>query len=71
MANHKKVYFASGWANYDTARKGTLKVSPHTRVLGELEKDYKEMEAMFFRAIPEWKHILETIKKFEREFNAS
>lgn len=70
VANHKKVYFASGWANYDTARKGTLKLSPHARVLEELEKDYKEMEAMFFRAIPEWKHILETIEKFEREFNA-
>ena len=70
VANHKKVYFASGWANYDTARKGSLKLSPHARVLGELEKDYKKMEAMFFRAIPEWKHILETIEKFEREFNA-
>jgi hypothetical protein len=70
VANHKKIYFASGWANYDTARKGTLKLSPHARVLEELEKDYKEMGAMFFRKIPEWKNMLETIEKFEREFNA-
>ena len=35
----------------------------------ELEKDYTLMEAMFFREIPGWKLILNTIEEFEKEFN--
>lgn len=69
VANHKSIYFASKWANYGTARKGTLKLFPPPRVLKELEKDYVLMEAMFFREIPEWDLILKTIEEFEKEFN--
>ena len=72
MADHKNIYFASAWANYETARKGTLKLSPLGRVLDDLEKDYDLMAAMFYgnTARPEWNIILKTIQKFEREFNA-
>ena len=28
VANHKSIYFASGWANYGTPRRGTLKLIP-------------------------------------------
>ena len=66
---HKSIYFASGWANYGTARKGTLKLSPPLRILGELENDYRLMEAMFFRERPTWSQILQAIAEFEKEFN--
>lgn len=69
VAAHKSIYFASSWANYGTARKGTLKLFPIARVLKELEKDYVLMEAMFFREIPDWNLILKTIEQFEKEFN--
>jgi predicted nucleotidyltransferase component of viral defense system len=70
VADHKSIYFASGWANYETARKGTLKLSPLGRVLADLEKDYEEMKAMFYGTPrPDWKLILKTIEEFEREFN--
>lgn len=69
VANHKKVYFASGWANYDTARKGTLRLAPTDRINTELSRDYTLMEPMFFGQIPEWKIILKTIKDFEGRFN--
>lgn len=69
VANHKSIYFASKWANYGTARKGTLKLSPPQHVLKELEKDYGLMEAMFFREIPSWELILKTVEEFENEFN--
>lgn len=69
VAIHKSIYFASGWANFNTARKGTLVLTPPSRILNELEKDYSLMEPMFFRAIPAWNKILETIAKFEEEFN--
>jgi hypothetical protein len=69
VATHKSIYFASGWASYNTAQKGTLKLIPPLHILKELQKDYDLMEAMFFREIPEWPFILTTIEKFEKEFN--
>jgi hypothetical protein len=66
---HKSIYFASGWASYGTAQKGTLRLSPPARILEELERDYTLMKAMFFREIPDWNLILKTISVFEREFN--
>lgn len=70
VANHKSIYFASGWANYGTARKGTLKLIPPSHVLKELQRDYLQMESMLFREIPSWELILKTIGQFEEEFNS-
>lgn len=69
VAHHKSIYFASGWANYATARKGTLKLIPPAHILKELQKDYEQMESMLFREIPSWELILKTIEQFEEEFN--
>lgn len=70
VAHHKKIYFASGWANYDSARQGTLKLMPPERVVEELKRDYGLMRPMFFGKIPDWSLILKTIAAFEKEFNA-
>ncbi len=70
VANHKKVYFASGWANYDTARKGTLRLMPPDRVAAALKKDYDLMQPMMFEEPPAWDLILRTIEQFEKEFNS-
>jgi predicted nucleotidyltransferase component of viral defense system len=69
VANHKSIYFASSWANYGTAKKETLKLLPSTRISKELERDYAQMKAMFFREIPGWELMLKTIEQFEKEFN--
>ena len=71
VANHKSVYFASSWASYGTAKKGTLKLIPPPTILKELQRDYGQMESMIFRKVPSWELILETIKQFEEEFNFS
>lgn len=69
VANHKNIYFASAWANYATARKGTLKLSPPDRIIEELKADYELMDTMFFRGKPDWNLVLEAIKSFEITFN--
>jgi len=69
VANHKNIYFASSWASYGTARKKTLKLLPSVRISKELERDYTLMKAMFFREVPNWEFILNTIEQFENEFN--
>ncbi len=69
VATHKSIYFASSWASYGTARKKTLKLLPCVRISKELKRDYTLMKAMFFREIPNWEFILNTIEQFENEFN--
>jgi Nucleotidyl transferase AbiEii toxin, Type IV TA system len=70
VATHKGIYFASAWANYSSARKGTLKLSPPERILKALEADFESMKAMFFGKIPQWDLVLKTIGEFEKEFNS-
>jgi len=70
VATHISIYFPSRWANYGTARKGTLKLSPPERILEVLENDYELMAAMFFRERPDWMSILKTIGEFENTFNS-
>jgi hypothetical protein len=72
VAKHNDIYFAASWASYETARQGTLKLSPLARVLEGLAKDYELMDAMFYRTKrPDWDLILKTIEEFEREFNTT
>lgn len=70
VANHKKVYFASSWANYDSARKGSLKLMPLKRIIPDLERDFSQMAPMFFAETPKWNTILKVIAEFEIEFNS-
>lgn len=37
--------------------------------LKAMEKDYRSMSEMFSESAPNWKEIIELIKKFELEFN--
>lgn len=66
VAQHKEVYFRSGWADYDSAKgEKTLKLIPSERVLREMESDYISMKEMFFDEPPLWDEIIEEISVFE------
>lgn len=69
VAQHKKIYFRSGWADYDKARKGSLNLCPQNGLLKSLENDYKQMREMFYGEPVSWESIITEIKKFESEFN--
>ncbi len=69
VAKHKSIYFTSAWANYSTARKGSLTLSPPSVLHDALKKDYGLMRDMFFGNIPDWNEILKVIGEFEVEFN--
>lgn len=70
VANHNEIYFPAAWANYGTARQGTLKLTPIARTIEALKKDYEQMNVMFYRTQrPEWQMILKTIAEFEDRFN--
>ena len=69
VTEHKGLYFRSGWASYNTAKKGSLKTIPKKRVLDAMEKDYSAMSEMFFDEVPTWDQIVKELKKFEGDFN--
>ncbi len=69
VAQHKSVYFRAGWAKYEEAKKGSLKLIPAFRVEEIMRRDFEQMKEMFFNEPPSWKDILAEIKGFEAAFN--
>jgi Nucleotidyl transferase AbiEii toxin, Type IV TA system len=69
VVNHKKFFFASAWASYDTARPGEFQLVPAHNRIGDLRSDYKEMKAMIFGAYPEWDQIIKGLAGLERRIN--
>lgn len=69
VVKHKSFFFASAWANYATAKPGTLRLIPDTERLTALGKDYDEMQAMMFGASPKWVEIIDELKRLEGRIN--
>ena len=55
---------------YKTIKIGTLDLMPPPEMLGELEKDYKDMELMFMKEQPAFKAIIEKIIELEVTINS-
>ena len=70
VAEHKAVFFASAWANYDEARPGTLRLVPPDSRLGELRRDYQSMREMIFGDQPTFEHLLDALREIEVAVNA-
>ncbi|WP_280954386.1 nucleotidyl transferase AbiEii/AbiGii toxin family protein [Pseudaminobacter soli (ex Li et al. 2025)] len=52
VAKHKAVFFRSGWASYDTARQGTLRLMPNEVRMKDLRADRRAMAPMMFDVAP-------------------
>lgn len=52
VAKHKAIFFRSGWASYDSARPGTLRLLPDDARVKDLRADYRAMAPMMFDASP-------------------
>lgn len=69
VVKHKKTFYPSGWARYDAARPGSLRLIPPDDRLNELEQDYNKMGVMIFGKQPPFGWILERLTKLERDMN--
>jgi len=69
VARHKEVFFPAAWARYADARPGTLRLVPPDARLTELEQDYRKMREMIFGEPPAFEHLLEVLRKIERQVN--
>lgn len=71
VAAHKNIYFKAAWANYLTAKKGSLKLITEEKVMKAMEADFKAMSEMFAGEVPSWDEIIELLSVFEEEFNSN
>jgi len=70
VARHREIFFKVGWVNYDTLRKGTLRLLPPPEQVSDWQRDYEAMrEAMFFEEPPSFDEVLTVIRQFEEAFN--
>jgi len=69
VIEHKRRYFRSSWAAYESAFPPTLKIVPHDTLMGLLKADYKQMQGMLFNNPPSFEMIMEQIKEFELRMN--
>jgi len=69
VARHKARFFRSSWAAYDTARPGSLRLSPASARLPKLRADYRQMGDMIFGDPPHLDTALETLARLEKRIN--
>ena len=71
VAHHKAIFFRSGWASYETARPGTLRLMPEDARVRDLRADYRAMMPMMFDQTPlSFDDILAKIAALEETINS-
>lgn len=65
----KNRFYPCGWANYDLAKPGTLRLVPPDHVLKTVKSDYREMRAMIFGDYPTIEAIMAQLQELEDEIN--
>jgi len=69
VVRHKRTYFQSAWANYDSAKPGTLRLVPPAHRLADLKTDYLQMRTMFTEPPPPFDEILRQLRRIEDTIN--
>lgn len=69
VVRHKQTFYPSGWARYDLARIGSLRLVPTEERRAALERDYRNMSVMIFGQPPPFGEIMEVLTALELEIN--
>lgn len=70
VVEFKKRFYPRGWAEYDKAKPGTLKLIPPDRILNTMRRDYAAMPEMIFGRQPSFDEIIGGLRNLEREINS-
>ncbi len=70
VVEFKKTFYPCGWAKYDLAIPGSLKLLPTEENIKFLKDDYKKMQGMIFGEYPSWESILSYLKDLEEKLNS-
>ena len=69
VVEFKKHFYRAPWANYDSARPGSLRLLPQPHHRKALLEDYLKMRAMLFGAIPSFEIIEQGLAALENRIN--
>lgn len=69
VCDHKAAFFSRGWAEYQTAKSGSLRLMPRDEFAGAMRRDYRAMREMFFSEPPAWERILAELQSLEVRIN--
>jgi hypothetical protein len=69
VVEFKMRFYPRGWAQYDQAKPGSLKLIPPDRILDAMRKDYDAMGEMIFGRHPSFDEIIEGLTLLEAEIN--
>jgi len=71
VRTHKQTYFRSGWAHYETAVPGSLRLVPSPERRAQVERDYRGMADMFMATPPAFGTIMAQLESMERQINGA
>jgi hypothetical protein len=70
VVSFKDKFYHRGWARYDLAKPGTMKLTPQDHVMVQVEKDYEQMRFMIFGERPEFSDMMVEIQSLEDAINS-
>ncbi len=70
VALHKSRYFASAWANYNSAKIGSFKLVPPQYRWPALAQDYATMRPMFMTEPPAFAELMQKLAQAEQVLNS-
>jgi hypothetical protein len=69
VADFKMKFYPCGWAQYETAQPGSLRLLPDPEHIKHLQHDYAAMRQMLFGTVPPFEEILAALHSLEKEIN--
>lgn len=69
VVEFKERFYPRGWARYDLAKLGTLRLVPDGHVLATVTADYRDMRTMIFGEYPAIDAIMAQLQVLEDEIN--
>ena len=69
VAVFKDRFYHQGWAKYEFARVGTIKLLPAAHSMSALRNDYADMKPMIYGHYPSFDEIMDTIATLEERIN--
>ena len=69
VVNFKMKFYRENWAKYEDCLNGKFKLVPPTFRYKEIEKDYKQMNDMFYAEIPTFEEVITQLTEIEKLIN--
>ena len=69
VAKFKDRFYHQGWARYDLAKIGTVRLIPSEKNMSALRSDYADMKPMIYGNYPSFDEVMDTISELEERIN--